>query len=288
MAGLLQGKRGLITGPLDDKSIAWKVAETAHQQGAQLVLTNAPVAKRMGALDTLGEKIAAPIFYADLTQDEDVRKLVDDSTNALQGPLDFVLHSVGMSPNVRKKRGYTELNYDFLHKTLDISAISLHRLLQTCWDRDAIAENGSVLALSYIAAQRVFPYYNDMAEAKAMLESIVRSFGYHYGQRKGVRINAVSQSPTMTTAGSGIKGFDGFFDFAEKMSPLGNASAQECADYCVMLFSDFARKVTMQTLFHDGGFSNTGIGEEMMHLFSSQVTPPEEAAPQRQDDPSPS
>lgn len=271
MAGILEGKKGLIFGALDERSIAWQVAEQAYAQGARMVLTNAPAALRMGELEALADKIGATIVPADVTREDEMAHLLDQSLELMGGPLDFVLHSVGMSPNVRKKKAYPELNYNFLQKTLDISAISLHRLLQHCWQKDALAQGASVVALSYIAAQRVFPYYNDMAEAKALLESIVRSFGYHYGKHKQVRVNAVSQSPTMTTAGSGIKGFDGFFTFADKMSPLGNADARSCADFCCALFSDLCRSVTMQTLYHDGGFSATGIGEDMMHLFSEQV-----------------
>ncbi len=265
---LLKGKKGLIFGALDESSIAWKVAEQCHAEGAQLVLTNAPVALRMGKIQQLGEQLNAPVIAADATRDDDIRQLLEQTLEHFGGPIDFVLHSIGMSPNVRKKRPYYHLNYDWLHKTLDISAISLHRVLQAAWHMDALAEGASVVALSYIAAQRTFPSYNDMAEAKALLESIVRSFGYHYGKRKGVRVNAVSQSPTPTTAGTGVPGFDTFLAFAEKNSPLGNASAEECARFCVMLFSDYTAKITMQTLFHDGGFSMVGISEEVMQLFS--------------------
>ncbi len=254
---LLKGKKGIIFGALDERSIAWKVAEQCHAQGAEIILTNAPVALRMGKINELGEKIGAEIIPADVTLNEDLENLVS-TAKAKFGGLDFVLHSVGMSPNVRKGRAYTDLNYDFYHKTLDISAMSLHRLLQTCYQMDALNEYASVVALTYIAAQRTYSGYGDMAEAKSMLESIARSFGHHYGIKKSVRVNTISQSPTVTTAGSGVEGFDDFISNADKLSPLGNASAEECANYCVAMFSDLTKKVTMQNLFHDGGYSSMG------------------------------
>lgn len=262
---LLAGKKGIIFGALDEKSIAWKAALKCHEQGAQLVLTNAPVALRMGEINKLSEAVKAPVIGADVTSMDDLKKLFEESQKAFNGGIDFILHSVGMSLNVRKGKGYTELNYEWTQKSMDISALSLHRVLRTAWDMDAINEWGSVVALSYIAAQRVFPDYNEMADAKALLESITRSFGYHYGVRKKVRVNTVSQSPTRTTAGSGVKGFDAFIDYAEKMSPLGNASADDCANYLVTLFSDLTRFVTMQNLFHDGGFSFTGVSEAVIN-----------------------
>lgn len=265
---LLAGKRGIIFGALDERSISWAVAETSFAQGAKFMLTNAPVAMRMGKINELAEKCQTEVISADATSMDDLKALIEQSMEKLGGKLDFVLHSVGMSPNVRKKKHYTELNYDWFHKTLDISAMSFHRLCQTLYQMDAMADEGSILTLSYMAAQRTFPDYNDMAEAKAMLESITRSFGYHYGVRNKVRVNSISQSPTMTTAGSGVGGFDVFFDYANKQSPLGNASAEECADYCVMMFSDFTKKVTMQNLFHDGGFSSVGISSQVMDSFS--------------------
>ncbi|HYG15403.1 MAG TPA: SDR family oxidoreductase [Bacteroidia bacterium] len=264
---LLKGKRGIIFGALDEKSIAWKVAERCHEEGATFVLTNAPIALRMGAINQLAEKTGAQLIGADVTLTEDLEKLVDQAQETLGGKLDFVLHSVGMSLNIRKGKHYTELNYDFMHKTLDISAMSFHRLMNVLYHKDAMSEWGSVLALTYIAAQRTFPDYNEMADAKALLESIGRSFGYHYGKTKKVRVNTISQSPTMTTAGQGVKGFDAFFDYAEKMSPLGNAPADACADYCVTLFSDLTRYVTQQNLFHDGGFSFTGVSQELVEGF---------------------
>ncbi|ARK09352.1 enoyl-ACP reductase FabI [Fibrivirga algicola] len=262
--GLLNGKRGIISGALDEKSIAWKVALKAHEEGATFVLTNAPIAMRMGAIKELAQHCNAEIIPADATSTEDLEKLFTQSQEILGGKADFVLHSIGMSPNIRKGRAYTDLNYEWFKQSIDISALSLHRMLQTAYKQDAISEWGSVVALTYMAAQRTFPFYTDMAEAKSMLESIARSFGYHYGKYRKVRVNTVSQSPTVTTAGSGIGGFDKFYDFADKMAPLGNASADQCADYCLTLFSDLTRMVTMQNLFHDGGFVNTGVSMEVM------------------------
>ena len=257
---LLKGKKGIIFGALDENSIAWKTAVKCHEQGAQIVLTNAPVALRMGEINKLSELCGnAPVIGADVTLLEDLKHLLQESMTHFGGKIDFILHSVGMSINMRKGHHYTEISYTHNHKTLDISALSLHKLLHTAWNMDAISEWGSVVALTYIAAQRVFPDYNEMADAKALLESITRNFGYHYGVRNKVRINTISQSPTRTTAGSGVKGFDGFITYAENMSPLGNASGEDCANYTVTLFSDLTRFVTMQNLFHDGGFSYTGV-----------------------------
>ena len=261
---LLKGKRGIIFGALDEKSIAWKIAERCVEEGATITLTNAPVAMRFGEINKLGEKLNAEIIPADATSIPDLENLFNKSMEILGGKIDFVLHAIGMSVNVRKKKAYTDLNYDWMQKTLDVSAVSLHKVLQTAFKLDAISEWGSVVALSYIAAQRVFPDYSEMAESKALLESIARSFGYHYGKGKKVRINTVSQSPTVTTAGSGIKGFDTFFKYAENMSPLGNADALSCADYCLTLFSDLTRMVTMQNLYHDGGFSTMGLNPKVI------------------------
>jgi enoyl-[acyl-carrier protein] reductase I len=259
---LLQGKKGIIFGALDERSIAWKTALAAHAEGAQIVLTNAPIALRMGKINELSGLCGnAPVIPADATSMEDLEQLMHQSMEKLGGKLDFILHSIGMSPNVRKQIDYTTTNYENFHKTLDISALSLHRVLQTAMKTDALNEWASVVALSYIAAQRTFPGYNDMADAKALLESVARSFGYHYGFARKVRVNTISQSPTITTAGSGVTGFDAFFHYAEKMSPLGNASGEDCARYCVSLFSDYTRMVTMQNLFHDGGFSFTGVSQ---------------------------
>ncbi|MEI6948487.1 enoyl-ACP reductase [Paraflavisolibacter sp. H34] len=268
---ILQGKKGIIFGALDEKSIAWKTALKCHEQGAQLVLTNAPVALRMGEINKLAEAVQAPVIGADVTNMEDLKKLFEEAQKHFGGGIDFILHSIGMSLNVRKGKHYTDLNYDWNQKTLDISAMSLHRVLRTAWDMDALNEGGSVVALSYIAAQRVFPDYNEMADAKALLESVARSFGYHYGVRRKVRVNTVSQSPTRTTAGSGVKGFDMFIDYAEKMSPLGNASADDCANFCMLMFSDFTRYITMQNLFHDGGFSFTGVSEALVQQMAEAV-----------------
>jgi len=262
---LLKGKRGIIFGALDEKSIAWKTALKCYSEGAQLVLTNAPVALRMGEINKLAEQCGnAPVIGADVTNMDDLKNLFEKSTEHFGGKIDFILHSIGMSLNVRKGKHYTEMNYEWNQKTLDISAISLHKVLRTAWDMDALNEWGSVVALTYIAAQRVFPDYNEMADAKALLESVTRMFGYYYGQKKKVRVNTVSQSPTRTTAGSGVKGFDGFVSYAEKMSPLGNASGEDCANYCVVMFSDLTKFVTMQNLFHDGGFSFTGVTQAVI------------------------
>jgi enoyl-[acyl-carrier protein] reductase I len=262
---ILKGKKGIIFGALDTKSIAWKVAELAHAEGAEFILSNAPIALRMGAINELAAKTNSEVIGCDVTLEEDMNNLIDAAV-AKYGKLDFVLHSIGMSLNVRKKIPYTELNYDFMHKTLDISAISFHRLMQTLLKKDAMNEWGSIVALSYIAAQRVFPDYSEMADAKSLLESFARSFGYHYGKSKKVRVNTISQSPTPTTAGSGVGGFDAFFNYANKMSPLGNAPSEACASYVVSLFSDYTRYVTMQNLFHDGGFSFTGISSDLMDI----------------------
>jgi len=261
---LLKGKKGIIFGALNEQSIAWKVAQRVVEEGAEIVLSNAPIALRMGELNKLAEECNAPVIGADVTSNDDVTNLFTKTMEHFNGGVDFVLHSIGMSVNVRKGVTYTENNYDFTHKGLDISSLSLHRILQTAMKMDAINEWGSVVALSYIAAQRVFPDYNDMSDNKAYLESIARNFGYYYGTKKHVRINTVSQSPTRTTAGSGVKGFDGFINYAEKMSPLGNASADQCADYCLTLFSDLTKMVTMQNLFHDGGFSFTGVTQSVI------------------------
>ena len=261
---LLKGKKGIIFGALDEKSIAWKTAIRCHEEGAELLLTNAPVAMRMGEINKLAATVNAPVIPCDVSNSEDVFNLLTKAVEHFGGGVDFILHSIGMSLNVRKGKHYTDIDYGFNAKTLDISAMSLHRVLATAMKLDAINEWGSVVALTYIAAQRVFPDYNEMADAKALLESVSRSFGYHYALKKHVRVNTVSQSPTRTTAGSGVKGFDGFINYAEKMSPLGNASSEDCANYCVTLFSDLTRMVTMQNLFHDGGFSTIGVTEPVI------------------------
>jgi len=268
---LLKGKKGLIFGALNPQSIAWKVAERAHEEGAEIVLTNTPISIRMGEVNALGEKIGAPIIPADATSVDDLTALISSTMEHFGGQFDFCLHAIGMSLNVRRGRTYDDLDYDFLAKTLDISAVSFHKLIQMLWKQDAIKEWGSIVALTYVASQRTLYGYNDMADAKALLESIARSFGYIYGRDRKVRVNTISQSPTMTTAGSGVHGFDGLMDFANRMSPLGNASAEDCADYCVTLFSDLTRKVTMQNLFHDGGFSNMGMSRRAMAVYNKSL-----------------
>ena len=267
---LLKGKRGIISGALDSNSIAWKVAQRCHNEGAQIVLTNAPIAMRMGEIKKLAEETNSQIVPADATSVEDITNLYEKSMEIMGGKIDFVLHSIGMSVNIRKNIPYTESNYEYYAKGVDVSAMSLHKMLSVAMKMDAINEWGSVVALTYIAAQRTYPFYTDMADIKALLESIGRSFGYHYGKFRKVRVNTISQSPTKTTAGSGIKGFDDFYNFADSLSPLGNASADACADYCVSMFSDLTKMVTMQNLYHDGGYSTTGISDEVMSKFSSQ------------------
>jgi enoyl-[acyl-carrier protein] reductase I len=265
---LLKGKKGIIFGALDDQSIAWKTAERVYEEGGEFVLTNAPIAMRMGSIKQLAEKTKSEIVPADATNLDDLENLVDKAQDILGGKLDFVLHSIGMSINVRKGKHYTEQNYDWTHKGLDVSAMSFHKVMQVLYHKDAMNEWGSIVALTYMAAQRVFPDYNDMADNKAFLESIARSFGYHFGKNKKVRVNTISQSPTPTTAGKGVKGFDGFIAYADKMSPLGNATAQDCADYTITLFSDLTKRVTLQNLYNDGGFSNMGVSEEVMKNFT--------------------
>ncbi len=264
---LLKGKKGIIFGALNDQSIAWRVAERAIEEGAEIILTNTAVAVRMGQLNELGEKLNAKVVPADATKVEDIEVVFKTAMETFGGQVDFVLHSIGMSPNVRKGRSYDGLDYKMLQTTLDISAISFHKVLQTAKNLDAIARGGSVVALTYVAAQRTFLGYGDMADAKSLLESIARSFGYYYGREKGVRINTVSQSPTPTTAGSGVAGMKDLLDFAEDLSPLGNADADDCADYCISLFSDLTRKITMQNLFNDGGFSSMGMSVEAMEAY---------------------
>ena len=273
---LLKGKRGIIFGALNDASIAWKVAERAVEEGAQIVLTNTAVACRMGTIDELAKKTNATVIPADATSVEDLTNLFEKAQEAMGGKIDFVLHSCAMSVNMRKKRTYDDLDYSFLNKTLDISAISFHKMLQAAKKLDALSEGASVLALTYVASHRTFFGYNDMADAKSLLESIARSFGYIYGREKHVRINTISQSPTATTAGKGIKDIENMMDFADKMSPLGNAVAEDCANYCVMMFSDFTRKVTMQNLFHDGGFSSMGMSLRAMNQYAKDLAPYED------------
>jgi enoyl-[acyl-carrier protein] reductase I len=276
---LLKGKKGIIFGALDNKSIAWKVAEKAHAEGAIFTLSNTPTAQRFGMLNELAEKTNSEIILADATSVADLTNVFNKSMEILGGKVDFVLHSIGMSLNVRKKRVYNDLDYNFLNKTLDISAVSFHKMLQVAFKLNAINDWGSVVALSYIAAQRTHYGYNDMADAKALLESIARSFGYIYGRERKIRVNTISQSPTRTTAGSGVKGVEGLIDFTDRMSPLGNADADECADYCLVLFSDLTKKVTMQNLYHDGGFSNMGMSQRAMTMYNKSLDLPDDIIP---------
>ena len=267
---LLKGKRGIIFGALDENSIAWKTAERVHQEGGTFVLTNAPIAMRMGQIKTLAENTGSEIIPADATSMEDLENLVLKSMEILGGKIDFVLHSIGMSVNVRKGKPYTSQNYDWTHKGWDVSAVSFHKTMSVLYNHNAMNEWGSIVALTYMAAQRVFPDYNDMADNKAYLESIARSFGYFFGRDQKVRVNTISQSPTPTTAGQGVKGFDGFIAYAEKMSPLGNATAEDCANYTIAMFSDLTKRVTLQNLFNDGGFSNMGVSDQVMDTFTKE------------------
>lgn len=267
MGNLLKGKKGLIFGALNEQSIAWKVAERAVEEGAEIVLTNAPAALRFGTINSLAEKCNSIVIPADATKLEDIEALIDKTMEHFGGKFDFILHSIGMSPNLRKGLTYDALNYEYLNKTLDISAISFHKVIKTAYQKNALNDWGSIVALTYLAAQRTVCGYDDMADAKALLESIARSFGYIYGRDHKVRINTVSQSPTLTTAGSGVAGLSKLLDYAEQLSPLGNASAEDCADYVLTLFSDFTRKVTMQNLYHDGGFSSMGMSHSVMEIL---------------------
>lgn len=265
---LLKGKRGIIFGALDENSIAWKTALKVKEEGGNFTLTNAPIAMRMGKINELAKMCNAEVIPADATSEQDLNTLFTKSIEVLGGKLDFVLHSIGMSPNVRKDKSYGDLNYDWFQKTLDISGLSFHKVMQTAEKTEAMNEWGSIVALSYIAAQRSFPDYSDMAQAKSLLESIARSYGHRFARLKKVRVNTISQSPTKTTAGTGISGFDVFYDYAQMMSPLGNATADDCANYIVLMFSDYSRMVTMQNLMHDGGFSSTGITEDLINRLT--------------------
>jgi enoyl-[acyl-carrier protein] reductase I len=269
---LLKGKKGIIFGALDDKSIAWKVAERAYAEGAEFTLSNTAAAIRLGTIGELAEACNAIVIPADATKLHDIENVFRKSMEKFDGRVDFVLHSIGMSMNVRKKKVYNDVDYNYFMQTLDISALSFHKMLQVAYSIDAINEWGSVVALSYIAAQRVLYAYNDMADAKALLESVARSFGYIYGRERKIRINTISQSPTLTTAGSGVRVMGGLMDFTDRMSPLGNATADECADYCITLFSDLTKKVTMQNLYHDGGFSSMGMSLKAMTMYNKSFS----------------
>ena len=268
---ILKGKKGIIFGALDESSIAWITANKIYDEGGRFVLTNAPVAIRMGNIEKLAKQTESKVIPADATSLEDLENLIKGALNDLGSKLDFVLHSIGMSVNVRKGKEYTDLNHDWMTRGWDVSAVSFHKLMQTLFKLDAMNEWGSIVALTYIASQRTFPNYNDMADNKAYLESIARSFGYYFGKEKKVRVNTISQSPTLTTAGKGVKGIDDFLNYAELTSPLGNASAEECADYTISLFSDYTRKVTLQNLFNDGGFSNVGVSQEIIDKLNSKL-----------------
>lgn len=272
--GLLKGKKGIIFGALDERSLAWQVALACKREGADFVLSNAPVALRLGALDGLGEQTNAPVIPCDVSNDDEVKELMEKTKEELGG-VDFILHAIGMSPNVRKKKEYTDLNYNWMQQTLDISAISLHRVLHWAEKTDLLNDGGSIVALTYIGAQRIFSKYSDMNDAKALLESIARNYGSRLANR-GIRVNTISQAPTRTSAGTGIKGFDGMYKFADMIAPMGNPTAEDCADYCVTLFSDLTRKVTMQNLYHDGGFVTSGISEEMIHDLATLYANKEE------------
>ena len=267
---ILKGKKGIIFGALDETSIAWVTANKIYNEGGRFILTNAPVAIRMGNIEELAKQTESKVVPADATSLEDLENLVEGAMNDLGSKLDFVLHSIGMSVNVRKGKEYTDLNHDWMTKGWDVSAVSFHKLMQTLFKLDAMNEWGSIVALTYIASQRTFPNYNDMADNKAYLESIARSFGYYFGKEKKVRVNTISQSPTLTTAGKGVKGLDDFLNYAELTSPLGNASAEECADYTISLFSDYTRKVTLQNLYNDGGFSNVGVSQEIIDKLKNK------------------
>ncbi len=267
---ILKGKKGIIFGALDETSIAWVTANKIYNEGGRFVLTNAPVAIRMGNIQELAKQTESEVIPADATSLEDLENLVKVAMNELGSKLDFVLHSIGMSVNVRKGNEYTNLNHDWMTKGWDVSAVSFHKLMQTLFKLDAMNEWGSIVALTYIASQRTFPNYNDMADNKAYLESIARSFGYYFGKEKKVRVNTISQSPTLTTAGKGVKGLDDFLNYAELTSPLGNASAEECANYTISLFSDYTRKVTLQNLYNDGGFSNVGVSQEIIDKLKNK------------------
>jgi enoyl-[acyl-carrier protein] reductase I len=264
--GLLKGKKGIVFGPLDDSSIGWHIATAAHREGAQLAISNVAVAMRIGKVGELAALCGdAPVIVCDATNNDDIDRAFGELKEKL-GSVDFIVHSIGMSQNIRKALPYDDLNYDWYLKTLDVSALSLHRLITGAVKNDAINDGGSIVALTYIAAQRNYSTYGDMGDAKALLESIVRSYGPRLGQR-GIRLNTVSQSPTWTRAGSGIDNFAKMFAFADHLSPLGNASAEECGDFVVTLLSDLTRKITMQNLYHDGGYSSMGLSVPMLDLF---------------------
>ncbi|MDB5035418.1 MAG: Enoyl-[acyl-carrier-protein] reductase [Chlorobi bacterium] len=268
--GLLKGKRGIVFGPLDESSIGWQIALSAYGEGATLAISNVQIALRVGKVMELAKLCGdAPVIACDATNNEEIDAAFKQLKEEF-GPVDFIIHSIGMSQNIRKSLPYEALNYDWYLRTLDVSAVSLHRILTSALKNDAIKNGGSVVAMTYIAAQRNYSSYSDMGDAKSLLESIARSYGTRLAER-GIRINTVSQSPTYTRAGSGIENFDKMYDYADRVSPLGNASAEECGDYVVTLLSDLTRKVTMQNLYHDGGYSSMGMTIPMLHLFHAAL-----------------
>ncbi|NTU52621.1 MAG: enoyl-ACP reductase [Chlorobiaceae bacterium] len=263
--GLLKGKKGIVFGPLDESSIGWQIALHAYREGAEIALSNVATAIRFGNLQELADLCGdAPVLICDASKNEDVDNCFRELKEKM-GSVDFIVHSIGMSQNIRKQLPYEELNYEWFMRTLDVSGISFHRLVSYALKNDAINDGGSIIALSYIASQRNYWTYSDMGDAKSLLESIARSYGPRLAGR-GIRINTISQSPTYTKAGSGIPGFEKMYEYSDLMSPLGNASAEECAEYTMTLLSDLSRKVTMQNLFHDGGYSSMGATIPMIKL----------------------
>ena len=285
--GLLKGKKGIIFGPLDESSIGWQIALHAYREGAQVAISNIATAIRFGNIQELADACGnAPVLICDASKNEDVDNCFKELKEQM-GSVDFIVHSIGMSQNIRKQLPYEDLNYEWFLRTLDVSGISFHRLVAYALKNDAINDGGSVLALSYIASQRNYWTYSDMGDAKSLLESIARSFGPRLASR-GIRINTISQSPTYTKAGSGIPGFEKMYEYSDLMSPLGNASAEECAEYTMTLLSDLTRKVTMQNLFHDGGYSSMGATIPMIKLAHEVLHDPELAQRVGLDDHSPS
>ena len=263
--GLLKGKKGVVFGPLDESSIGWQIALHAYREGAEIAISNVAAALRFGNIEELSALCGnAPLIVCDASNNEDVDKCFKEVKDKI-GSVDFIVHSIGMSQNIRKQLPYEDLNYEWFMKTLDVSGLSLHRIVSFALKNGAINDGGSILALSYIASQRNYWSYSDMGDAKSLLESIVRSYGPRLA-KYNIRINTISQSPTYTKAGSGIPGFEKMFEYGDLMSPLGNASAEECAEYSMTILSDLSRKVTMQNLFHDGGYSSMGATIPMIKL----------------------
>ncbi|HCD36273.1 enoyl-ACP reductase [Chlorobium phaeovibrioides] len=275
--GLLKGKKGIVFGPLDESSIGWQIAVHAYGEGASIAISNVAAAMRFGNTDELSALCGnAPVIVCDASKNDDVDSCFKELKEKV-GKVDFIVHSIGMSQNIRKQLPYEELNYEWFMKTLDVSGLSLHRLVSYALKNDVLNDGASVLALSYIASQRNYWTYSDMGDAKSLLESIVRSYGPRLA-RRGIRINTISQSPTYTKAGSGIPGFEKMYEYSDLMSPLGNASAVECAEYAMTVLSDLSRKVTMQNLFHDGGYSSMGATIPMIKLAHEVLNDQELAA----------